>query len=789
MPSLPRSPLPFATVADAGGKGRGLLRLPPDWYPPTVVISAEEGSEDDDARFDEQLARALVALGSDRVLVRSSAHGEDLRNRGQYESEEVTGNVANVTSAIARIRAAAGSVPMAILVQPALHALIHGHLSNEHRLSREKHRWILQYISREEDGTEELAVRATVAAKDDEPLAARNTESLKTRLREVARYLANGDVRHHLEWLWDGRRVWIVQADDETVIATPPPGELFTPRRGRPLPSVALTHFRSATPLSAFADWPKLQCVAAFDAAGLPLWPLSILDNPDVLSALSSGRVPAGLSEDVHRLVEGDILIRSDTKNPTAKHLLPRTMTESDADLVVRFLIHQATEFVASGLRPDSFCFIAHRYLRARACAWTRAAPGDARVLIDTTYGLADGLSWLPHDSWRVSSDDTITRRIRAKTSLLDVQPDGSFAYRDTPTDLIWAESARQDQLLRIADGARELARDAGRAVLTMWFLDVLDAGDIPVLPWFQTYEDDDAGRPTADAGRGRRRSVRNLKDIEAARTAADAGDRFLVRLEPDQDCVRDTALIQAVATLAADHGLDVELVGSPLAHSYYELRRAGATVVCPDLTPEPQEAPRQRFGKLVRDLIPDRIAAMGERVVTYQAPEGDLVAWLRTKLVEEAHELRAAGTRDEQVAELADVHEVVESLLDELGLDRDGLEEIARVKRAERGGLSGGRVLVETGVASDGDRQQPLFDTPGGRGDAGVVHTYVPPVSRGVIATGPSILRIAYAQSPTDPGEYWVTLAGIPIFISYADTAIVIRAENNDQLGLFDNL
>jgi len=93
-------------------------------------------------------------------------------------------------------------------------------------------------------------------------------------------------------------------------------------------------------------------------------------------------------------------------------------------------------------------------------------------------------------------------------------------------------------------------------------------------------------------------------------------------------------------------------------------------------------------MGKLVRDRIPELIAAEGRtatvRVLEDQAYETALL----DKLVEEATELRDAEPRH-RLDEAADVYEVLLAILARHGLDATDLEARATERRNARGGFT----------------------------------------------------------------------------------------------------
>jgi predicted house-cleaning noncanonical NTP pyrophosphatase (MazG superfamily) len=102
----------------------------------------------------------------------------------------------------------------------------------------------------------------------------------------------------------------------------------------------------------------------------------------------------------------------------------------------------------------------------------------------------------------------------------------------------------------------------------------------------------------------------------------------------------------------------------------------------------------RVAYNKLVRDQIPDIIAAAGSRPSTRVLDHASYQGALRSKLLEEAQEAEEAP--DEQLAsELADVLEVLRALATAHGMTWEDIELQARRKRAERGGFDR-RIFLE---------------------------------------------------------------------------------------------
>jgi len=90
-------------------------------------------------------------------------------------------------------------------------------------------------------------------------------------------------------------------------------------------------------------------------------------------------------------------------------------------------------------------------------------------------------------------------------------------------------------------------------------------------------------------------------------------------------------------------------------------------------------------MGKLVRDRVPEIIAADGRQPRVRVLEDDEYLAALLHKLVEEVDELRDANPR-ERLAEAADVYEVLLALISLSGHDQADLESAAEEKRQARG-------------------------------------------------------------------------------------------------------
>lgn len=95
---------------------------------------------------------------------------------------------------------------------------------------------------------------------------------------------------------------------------------------------------------------------------------------------------------------------------------------------------------------------------------------------------------------------------------------------------------------------------------------------------------------------------------------------------------------------------------------------------------------------KLVRDGIPAIIEKNGGKPRYHIAPTEEYRSKLREKLREEVEEFIAS----ESAEEMADVFEVITALLSEKGWDIEGIVELQKKKRSEKGGFEKKIILEE---------------------------------------------------------------------------------------------
>ncbi|MHA7293398.1 hypothetical protein [Arthrobacter sp. HLT1-21] len=329
-------------------------------------------------------------------------------------------------------------------------------------------------------------------------------------------------------------------------------------------------------------------------------------------------------------------------------------------------------------------------------------------VTVHSTWGLLDGLGWLPHDSFifDVATGEVKDRSIEGKGEYLDVDEAGDWSIREAPTEWIWRSSMSLGQIRVVAEGAKRLAALAGRSILTMWFIDLLDDSGIECLPWM-THTNVPEIRNDALPKISNAVVVRTASDLKGIERAVTGGKSVILQLHPGSELVRDKNLIENVTQTALKYEIPVQIIGSPLGHPYYMLSAAGVHVTCRQITSESQKV----YGKVVRDAIPDIIEQNGEVASYYKVAGKQREKLFRAKVLEEAMELFRARDQSQTIDEMADLEEILGELRKDLRISRKEIEERKREKRLNRGGFTQGLVLnrTSTGRAISFSEQPPL--------------------------------------------------------------------------------
>jgi predicted house-cleaning noncanonical NTP pyrophosphatase (MazG superfamily) len=724
-----------------GGKAFGLSCLPPAWTLPYFVIASDlaktcitldaAGRASLISAWAEYCRAAAKHVGiadNDSVLVRSSAIKESITERGKFHS--VSGSMADVVAAIS------GCIEkihddgdlrdelVCLVIQKELKPIsAKGHLSNERRCYEEARDWLGEFeaIGNSPEKTFRINLRRWRKKHKLEehygPLTCNLSALVEGTLETVAAWAYLQEKRVHFEWVWDGQNIFIVQADSATQVGgvNPKKDPNFSQRRHsefNPKCVVPITKEHAKT-------FQKIHNVFTYLDLNLPITKLYALDDENVLNRVAQNDVPRDLRDDLAELVKGSLVIRMDleTDDKNSRQLLPRTHEVRNVDDATKFLVEQTAKLRKDGV-TERLVFIFHNFIPAVTSAFAYAAPGQRKVLIESLWGLPEGLYYNSHDKVTV---DTIKPRVQdlekfdTQKFVLDksprfkhffVAPDESGKWINktaaAPCDWLFSIS-KEDWIREIALNSRKIAEKEMRPLSIMWFVDVPKwASTAPVFPWhheeFDYSQVKQRRTHRAKTPFDETLVIKTSEDVHRLQHEANLETSQVrqVKIQPKEDALlRDKKLLQKVGELAKKIKAVILLEGSTLSHAYYQLMQTHAVVEV--AYPFDDKEDIREFNKLVRDKIPGNIQTGGEKVQISKLNGELLLRALRDKLVEEAIEVLDAGNRESILEELADVSEVIDGIIAQLKAKRKDVQAYQKTKREKAGGFEHGYVLLET--------------------------------------------------------------------------------------------
>lgn len=708
-----------------GRKALGLSVLPIEWTPPFFVVSAQ--------CFDRQIpldtvngwilvsqTRLAFVLGAS-LMIRSSGTTETMRDRGSLISALCTSR--DVAASVAQLRAKtpdSSHAQVHWIVQQYVKPQRKGHLSNERHVSREPRDWAVEFEPTDDRQGHAASIGIRTWREGREPsldLSCASETEITLRLREVAKWALQFSSRIHFEWVWDGRRLWIVQADPaEPAQGRDPiavmPAKIKTASIGR------LQLFRLAE-ASDYEHYGKLRNAALYKTLGYDMPPFFLADDRSEIACLLSGEISPGIEQDLEELIKRPLIIRTDGADiPEEKReMLPRSDPLTTSDEAKQWILNDfRAEINKLELANHDLCLVAHHFIPSAASAWAWAESGNRIVRIESLWGIPEGLYWYSHDTFEVDTREVklknsrtfaglpfeVSERLRYKGTFVAADEMGKWAPASVRPPHDWRPSIRkQEWLFEIAYTTRRVAEAKNDPMAVMWFVDNHpEATRHKVLPWYHR-KSELTGTPRAAP----RRKITTTNDFYIKSDAdwhtlqhkLQSGERIeRVVVEPaDATLIRNQTFAKALAELAVTRKFVIELSGGILSHAYYMLAQSGAQVECIDLFGVDED--RVDYNKIVRDKIPEIIAKRGERAEIIRLKGDALITALRQKLVEEAFEALDARSGDDLVGELADVSEVIGALCGALKVSDTHLNAVQKEKRRKRGGFEKGIMLART--------------------------------------------------------------------------------------------
>ena len=729
------------TVESVGHKARGLSCLPPLWTLPFLVISSDlldayreiKRTERKSliGRWSERIRHSAVQAGlstEDSILVRSSAVTESLEHRGRYHS--TSGRLDNLSRTLETCLDQLANDED--LNRSRIHLIVQkevkpdsgkGHLSNERHCYEEARDWLGQFEGPDLSERETFSInlrnwrRREKAIPVQSPLDCNLKALVSTMLRLPAWWGYQKNARLHFEWVWDGNRLFIVQADEaKTQSGIDPTTDPDLNKR--PAPSKRLTVLQPISDAHA-RNYHKIKNVYTYLKLQLPSTDLYVLDNPAILERVRKGSVSKELMSDLEALTSASLVIRTDlaTSEKDKRQLLPRTNEVRDAATAVHFM--QATlEHLRANNVVEQVAFVFHNFIPAVASAFAYAAPGQRKVWIEALWGLPEGLYYNAHDKIEVDtlSPDVsrvtpdrmerlaITKRPRFKRYFVAPDVRGNWVIKNVAEPWDWRLSIPKDEWIKqIAIDSRRIAEEDGQPLSIMWFIGVPNwASPSPIFPWHhEPFDLSLVGQPQASRRKtpfDQSHLVRTREDIELLRREASSPTSRIrqIRIQPSEEpLLRDKDLLRKIGELAKQIDAVILLEGATLSHAYYQLMQTGAIVEVVHAFEGRDE--KREFNKLVRDGIPDQISRGGESVRVSKLAGELLLRALREKLVEESFEALEAPSQTTIIEELADVQEVLDAVVAQLGVSRREVAKQQKAKRLKSGGFEQGYVLVDT--------------------------------------------------------------------------------------------
>ncbi|CBE67513.1 MAG: nucleoside triphosphate pyrophosphohydrolase [Candidatus Methylomirabilis oxygeniifera] len=722
-----------------GRKALGLSVLPIEWTPPFFVVSAQ--------CFNRQIPldtvndwiwvshARLAFMLSAPLMIRSSGTTETMRDRGSLISELCTSR--DVAALVGQLRAKTPDSSRAQvhwIVQQYVKPQRKGHLSNERHVSREPRDWAIEFEPTDDCQGHAVSIGIRTWREGLEPsldLSCASETEITLRLREVAKWALQFSSRIHFEWVWDGKRLWIVQADAaELALGIDPtavlPAKIQMAQIGR------LQVFRLAS-ANDYKRYGKLRNGALYKKFGYGMPPFFLADDRSAITDLLSGKISPEIEQDLKELTKRPLIIRTDGANiPQEKReMLPRSDPLATFDEAKQWVLNDfKIEINKLELVDHGLCLVAHHFIPSVASAWARAEPGKQIVRIESLWGIPEGLYWYSHDTVEVDTlavklkrlrtftgcSFEVSERLRYKGAFVAADEKGKWAPASVRPPHDWRLSIKkQEWLFEIAHTTRRIAEAEKDPVAVMWFVDNHpEATRHRVLPWYHC-KSKLIGIPRAAPRRkittAKDFYVKNEADWHRLQQELHSGARIeRVVVEPaDAALIRNPTFARELAQLAATRKFVIVLSGGILSHAYYMLTKSGAQVECIDLFGVDED--RADYNKIVRDKIPEIIAKRGERAKIIHLRGDALVTALRQKLVEEAFEAVDARSGDDLVGELADVSEVIDALCRALKVSDPHLKAVQLEKRQKRGGFEKGIMLERT--TTPHSIQQSVSDLP----------------------------------------------------------------------------
>lgn len=717
------------TIGLVGEKAYGLSCIPINWTLPYFVISSDFLKSDLN-EFEKWLTIIKNHINTmfgniENIIIRSSSSNEGLLERGQLFS--INDSMSNFDFLLKRYftkfnqenKDTIKSIPLVIQKHILANSSL-GHLSNERRISEQKRDWVGEFEDEFKfenkhfkiplrEWREQINFNEYLNCK----LICSSKDSVKEILKIPATWATHNKLRIHYEWIWDGYFLYIVQADEEKETFGLDPTKIvkynFLDINFKPtiLEILDKSHANK---------YSKINNLFIYKNLNLTIAPLYILENKIVLKEIIDGKISIELENDLNELIKNPLMIRMDINTcKQEKQLLPREEFR-DISMVKKWLIEKANIFKDKILDEKiDIGFLFHNFIPASSSAFAYANPNSRKVLIEALWGLPEGLYYNSHDKYVIDTkaihenkdldNYTIESKKSYKKYFVRSNEDGVWNTEELKAPFDWKLTIPENSkwLKEIALFSKMIALKVNKPLSIMWFIDVpKEISPNQILPW---HHEEFNFELVSMSKKSRKKTtfdksfiINTLSQLLNLEKEIEENTFKIKRIhiQPMEDkLLRDKEIIEKIAYLAKKSNAIILLEGSILSHAFYQLAKTGAQVEI--YHPFDEFEDKQEFNKLVRDKIPEYIEEGGEIVNIAKLEKESIVLALKDKLVEETFEVFDSNDEDELLSELADVSEVIDSILYHLNIKKESLLNKQEKKRIKVGSFLEGKILIDT--------------------------------------------------------------------------------------------
>jgi hypothetical protein len=605
------------TIDIFGVKTLGLQRLPPKWTPPYFVFpgnlqvrfyrsingSSQELSDILTDNEKEQILSAIKSLsenGKWQLILRSSANTEGITHRGTFKSCVTKPELWDVLSGLRTIFSQEGGndkTKIGVIVQRYIQSTKSiGHLSNERRLSPDHKNWLCEFETTKFDNS---PIKFQIDSKEQflnnlkqSHLECASFEELPKTFQSIAAWSQQTKVRMHFEWVWDGNILWVVQADEDTTKVDKGPFSasinVSTFSRG-----LQFQVLEAATNIQT-GIWQKVDSIKIFKECGLQTIEIWVLHDRKVLSDLQQGRIPDKLASDLRKLLFAPIVIRTDisSTNTEDKLFLPHSESISNLRDATAFLISSYNNHLDLKEEGSNLCYLIHSFIPASSSALCAADPQNESILVDSIWGLPDGIQYCSYDSFKFykRGKGEIISIVRYKDSIFDVEPEGRWRLRTLGMPWDWRPSLDESEARIIAQGSAKISSLIAKPINVMWLAGVNSPNKSSCIPWHILSKRSSLNKISLSRQVESKNLfeivVENELDIEKIKKRAGLKNQKMqiINLRPSEMLLRSKPFLFNVSKVASELGIPVILEGSILSHAFYILKRQGVNVVVPEL-------------------------------------------------------------------------------------------------------------------------------------------------------------------------------------------------------------